>query len=211
MTPFEIESSGGIILEARWDRPDAPHTAVVLCHPHPLHRGTMTAPLMVAIAGHLVGAGFAVLRFNFRGVGSSGGTWTGGIGEIDDVDAAVGVAIASHPDLPLGIAGWSFGAAAGLRWQARAGSTLPYAGIAPPLASDLSPRLPDPGQLAPARRTFILGDRDQFVTVADLERYAESIDAELEVMRGSDHFFYFREDRVGTMVAEALSEPTPPQ
>jgi alpha/beta superfamily hydrolase len=167
----------------------------------------MTAPLMVNVAGHLVGAGFAVLRFNFRGVGESGGTWSNGVGEVDDIAAAVDAAVTEHPDLPLGIAGWSFGAATSLRWQARERSTLHYAGIAPPVSSDLTPPLPRPHELAPARRTFILGDRDQFVTVGDLEQYAASVGGELQVMRGSDHFFYFREERVAALVAEALRQP----
>jgi alpha/beta superfamily hydrolase len=167
----------------------------------------MTAPLMVAVAGHLVRDGFAVLRFNFRGVGGSGGTWSGGIGEMDDVAAAIASAAATYPALPLGIAGWSFGAATSLRWQAREQSTIPYAGIAPPVASDLTPHLPRPHELAPAPRTFILGDRDQFVTVGDLERYSNVTGATLHVIRGSDHFFYFREERVGALVAEALAPP----
>jgi alpha/beta superfamily hydrolase len=167
----------------------------------------MTAPLMVNVAGHLVGAGFAVLRFNFRGVGQSGGTWSNGVGETEDVAAAMATATTEHPDLPLGIAGWSFGAVTSLRWQAREGSTHAYAGIAPPVSSDLTPHLPQPHELAPARRTIIVGDRDQFVTVGDLEQYAGSIGGELRVMRGSDHFFYFREDRVANLVAEALGQP----
>jgi len=201
---FRLDA-GPLSLEARWDIPDEPHFVTVLCHPHPLQRGTMTAPLMEALARSLCMRGFAVLRFNFRGVGGSQGGHENGIGEVDDVAAAVEAARAAYPDLPLGLAGWSFGAATALRYHARERSTLPYAGIAPPVAGALTPALPAPHELLPSHRTFVLGDRDQFVTVEELAAYAVAIGAHLEVLAGSDHFFYFREDRVAAAVADGLT------
>lgn len=192
-------------LEAQWDAPETPTSVTVFCHPHPLQRGTMSAPLMNAVTTHLVAAGFAVLRFNFRGVGASTGSHGHGTEEMDDVAAAVDHAQGAHPDLPFGICGWSFGAATALGWQARDRSTAPYAGIAPPVHSDRAPELPAPERLLPARRRFIIGDRDQFCTVDEIEAYAAAIGAEVEVLRGSDHFFYFREDRVAEAVVEALT------
>ena len=164
----------------------------------------MTAPLMEKVTAVLVERGFGVLRFNFRGVGGSTGSWGEGIGEIDDIDAAVAAAASTYAGLPLGVAGWSFGAAASLSWQARERSSLNWVGIAPPVVHNDSPRLPPPDDLATAARTFIVGDRDQFVKVTELSDYASEIDAEIHVLRGSDHFFYFREDRVGAAVADGL-------
>jgi alpha/beta superfamily hydrolase len=201
---FRLDA-GQVTLEARWDVPDDPHFVAVLCHPHPLQRGTMTAPLMEAVARSLCMRGFAVLRFNFRGVGASTGSHDFGVGEVDDVAASMEAAAATYPDRPLGLAGWSFGAATALRYQAKARSALPYAGIAPPVASDRRPALPARHELAEAHRTFIVGDRDQFVTVDELTAYAESIGARTEVIDGSDHFFYFREERVAAAVADALT------
>lgn len=201
---FRLDA-GRVTLEARWDVPDDPHFVAVLCHPHPLQRGTMTAPLMEAVARSLCMRGFAVLRFNFRGVGASTGSHDFGVGEVDDVAAAVAAAAATYPDRPLGLSGWSFGAATALRYQAKTRSALPYAGIAPPVASDRSPALPALHELEEAHRTFIVGDRDQFVTVDDLTTYAATIGAQIEVLNGSDHFFYFREDRVAAAVADALT------
>src|SRR5665811_652427 len=102
-----IDTVDGIRLEARWDDPEAVAGVVVLCHPHPQHGGTMHAPLMHRVANGLAGKGFAVLRFNFRGVGESTGTWGGGEGEIDDVAAAVFDARRRYSTLPFGLAGWS--------------------------------------------------------------------------------------------------------
>ncbi len=196
---------GDVSLAARWDAPDAPTNVVVFCHPHPLQRGTMSAPLREGVTRSLCMRGFAVLRFNFRGAGDSTGTHDFGVGEVDDVHAAVGEAAATYPGLPLSIAGWSFGAATALRYQAREQSTASYVGVAPPVSSNRSPQLPLRHELAPAHRTFVLGDRDQFVTVDELSEYAGRIGAHLEVLSGSDHFFYFREERVAAAVADGLT------
>lgn len=163
----------------------------------------MTAPLMTAVTAGLVKRGFAVLRFNFRGVGKSTGRHEFGVGEMDDIAAAVSVAESSYPNLPLGVTGWSFGAATSLAWQARDKSALAWAGIAPPIRQPGD--VPPPSELAPARRTLIIGDRDQFTTVAVAEEYAAEIGADVVVLKGSDHFFHFREERVAEAVAAALA------
>jgi alpha/beta superfamily hydrolase len=165
----------------------------------------MNAPLLRTVTKVLTDQEMAVLGFNFRGVGTSTGAWGGGEKELADVAAAVAAARAGYPEVPLGLAGWSFGAVIALRWTALAKEAVPYAGIAPPVRSDLSPGLPGPTELPKARRRLILGDRDQFTTVAELQEYADSIDAELVVVRGSDHFFYHRERRIGELVAEVFS------
>lgn len=194
---LRITPEGGPDLEARWDRPDRPALAVVFCHPHPQQGGTMTAPLMHKVTKRLVERGAAVLRFNYRGVGQSDGSWGGGIGEVDDVAAAVSVA--KESGLPLGLAGWSFGAGVALTWQVQSGDTTPYAGIAPAVSL-----APSPASLLPARRRFLLGDRDQFVTVEEMQAYGDALESEVVVMKGSDHFFYFREDKVGDFVWETF-------
>lgn len=205
MTAIRISTSDHIDLEGRWDLPlEETKGVVVFCHPHPRQGGTMSAPLMVAVTRHLVAAGRAVLRFNFRGVGGSGGTWDAGDGEVLDITAAVALASETLPDLPLGVTGWSFGAATSLRWMADSSSNVPWVGIAPPVTSEYSPSLPEPSALAPAPKTFILGDRDQFTSVADLGAYAESVGGTLEVLKGSDHFFYFREERVAMLIDKGL-------
>lgn len=196
-------------LEARWDLPETAKGLVVFCHPHPLHGGTMTAPLLEKIVARLVEVDLGVLRFNFRGIGGSTGTWSDGIGEVDDVAAAVAKAQSAYPHLDHSLIGWSFGAATALRWQARDEAAMPYVGIAPPVKSDLTPPLPDARALSPARRKFILGDRDQFVTVEALTAYADDIGAEIEILKASDHFFYFREHKVTQAIIDFLDAPAP--
>ena len=199
-----LVTADGIRLEAVWDGGDDPAAVVVLCHPHPRHGGTMNAPLIRAVARGLAARGAAVLRFNFRGVGESGGVRGGGDDEMGDVAAAVDLARRTHRGLPLGLAGWSFGAVVALGWQAAVGDGAAYVGIAPPVRGDLTPALPAPDRLAPARRRFVVGARDQFVTVEEMEEYAGSIGADVVVVPGGDHFFHFRDQRVVEAAAEWL-------
>ncbi len=203
-----IATADGLALEAAWSVPDdPPRRVVVLCHPDPKQRGTMNAPLIKSLAAALAASGLAVLRFNFRGVGRSEGTHGDGTAEIADVAAAVRAAGEAHPATPLGLAGWSFGAVVALRFQAQAGSTDPYAGIAPPVWFPGVPGsvLPEAADLSPAERVFVLGDRDQFTAIDDLRGYADSIGARLEVLAGSDHFFFFREDVVAKILTGFFS------
>ena len=105
-------------LEALIEGPDdaAPIERVaVICHPHPLHGGTMHNKVVFRLARAAREAAAAVVRFNFRGVGQSAGTYDEGIGEQDDVRAALRYAAGRHPGLPLLAAGFSFGSRVGLR------------------------------------------------------------------------------------------------
>lgn len=201
-----FDTADGLTLEGAWSTPVAPKGVVVLAHPDPRQRGTMNAPLIKSLAGALSDAGLAVLRFNFRGVGHSEGQPGDGTHETADVDAAIGFAAAAHPNLPVAIAGWSFGAAVALRWQAETGSARSYVGIAPPVwfPDDRGKVLPEPDALVEADRLFVIGDRDQFTTVDDLRAYTDAIGARLEVLEGSDHFFIFREEVVAGVLTRFL-------
>jgi hypothetical protein len=167
----------------------------------------MRVPLLQEITKHLVERGVAVLRFNFRGVGRSTGVHDDGIGEIDDVAAAVAFAQKEHPDLEYGVAGWSFGAGVALRWHARDRAELNYVGIAPGIGPGSSQRLPEPESLQPAPRTFIIGDHDQLVPPDLVIDYANRAGAIIHVLKGSDHFFYFRERKVACLVEAGLGMP----
>src|ERR1041384_1741868 len=97
-------------LEALLDEPDAaPKAVVVFAHPLPTHGGTMHTKAVYQGAKGLVRAGCAVLRFNFRGVGRSDGSFSGGPGEKEDFKAALDYAAARFPGIPLWAAGFSFG------------------------------------------------------------------------------------------------------
>lgn len=202
-----IPSTGGVTLEVLVERPedgvDMSQT-VVICHPHPTQGGTMTHPILGALAKRLTSIGYTTVRFNFRGVGESTGVHDDGIGELSDVASVIGLVEDELPPL-AGITGWSFGAALALLWQAKFHSTVRYVGIAPPVESPLTPDLPDPSELRSAHRLFIVGERDQFVDVPKLNAYAHSIDADVSIYPGSDHFFVFKHDRLADDVAAFLT------
>lgn len=192
---IELTTSDGQTLEARWDHASDPSGATVFCHPHPTQGGSMNAPLMIGVTLRLVERGISVLRFNFRGTGSSTGTHEEGRSEMLDVAAAVEVA--RKTGLPLGIAGWSFGAAVALGWLAEEKDPPPYAGIAPP-----PEKLPD--SLPPGPKRIIVGTRDQVIDIQALLGYAErqSIDV---VLTAGDHFFHGRGKKIGDLVAQGLT------
>jgi alpha/beta superfamily hydrolase len=105
-------------LEALHESPDETvrvARAVVICHPHPLHGGTMHNKVVYRLAKGARQARSAVLRFNFRGVGQSAGAYDEGIGEQDDLRAAVDYLAGRRPGLPLAVAGFSFGSRVALR------------------------------------------------------------------------------------------------
>ena len=191
---LSLTTSDGVTLEARIDSPARPDRFTVFCHPHPLHGGSMNAPLMIAVAGELVERGHAVLRFNFRGTGASSGEHDYGRAELHDITAAF--ALGETRQLPMFLAGWSFGAATALRWLADTNSMVPYAGIAPP-PDDL------PGELPSGPKRVILGNRDQVIDAESLKTYTVDHAIDLLITPG-DHFFHGRGKRIGDLVAQGL-------
>lgn len=107
-TEFLLQEGPAGPLEVAIDRPEGvSRGAAVIAHPHPLHGGTLTNKVVQMMARAYVIAGFTAVRFNFRGVGKSGGVYDEGRGELDDLLAVVAV---QAPDGPLSLAGFSFGA-----------------------------------------------------------------------------------------------------
>src|SRR5262249_28427158 len=98
-----------------WAPPQTPAVGVVLCHPHPLYGGEMHNNIVSALADTLQQAGMATLRFNFRGVGRSGGEHGGGEAEVEDVKAAVTYLLSRQTVPTVVVAGYSFGSMVGLR------------------------------------------------------------------------------------------------
>jgi alpha/beta superfamily hydrolase len=104
-------------LEALLERPAGvmPRAVGVICHPHPLFGGTLQNKVVHTLARSFQELGAATLRFNFRGVGASAGRFADGIGETDDTLAIIEAGRARFADLPLWLAGFSFGGAVAVR------------------------------------------------------------------------------------------------
>jgi alpha/beta superfamily hydrolase len=113
---FELEGPAGPLECLYQDAggAGAAPAAALLCHPHPLHGGTMHNKVVYRMARALRRAGLPVLRFNFRGVGRSAGQYAEGRGEVEDARRALEWLAERHRDVPLWSGGVSFGARVGL-------------------------------------------------------------------------------------------------
>ena len=189
---------------------NATHAALV-CHPHPLYGGTLHNKVVFHAMKALNSFGFPVLRFNFRGTGLSQGEHNHGIGEIDDVRAALDW-LNGEFHLPMIFAGFSFGAAVGLRAACSGARVKAVIGIGLPAAS-LDDRTYDFGFLQSCNKPklFISGGRDQFGPRAALQQLFDSLaePKQLVVVEGADHFFEGRlrelREAIETWVGKFLS------
>ncbi len=192
--------AGPIQLEALLREPkETPRGAVVVCHPHPVYGGTMDNRVVYRAAQAAAECGVVALRFNFRGVGQSTGQFEQGIGEKEDVTAAIRWLEMRYPTLPLALAGYSFGAWVGMqvgcsdpRMQAMVGLGLPL---------DLYEFDFLTGYRKPA--LYIVGTRDEFCSQENLDRLASRLPSTsaLHRIEGADHFFTRQMEVVGNLVA----------
>ncbi len=174
---------------------NATHAALI-CHPHPLFGGTLHNKVVFHTMKALNSFGFPVLRFNFRGTGLSHGEHDGGKGEVEDVRTALDWLEAEY-HLPLSFAGFSFGAAVGLRAAASDARVKALIGVGVPAvpvaASAEEPRVYSFDFLHDCvkPKLFVSGARDQFGPRAKLEELVASVPEpkKLVVIEGADHFF----------------------
>jgi alpha/beta superfamily hydrolase len=163
--------------------------AVVFGHPHPQHGGTMHTKMVFQAAKALSRIGCAVLRFNYRGVGSSAGTFGGGAGEMDDFRAALDYLHAAYPRTPLWAAGFSFGAWLALEAGAVDPRVSALVAIAPPVARQGYVFEHVRGSTKP--KFFLQGDRDEVCPLKDLRVFYGALPEpkELVVIEGATHLF----------------------
>ncbi len=196
---------GAIELEGRF-RPPARGGAVglVMCHPHPLYGGDMHNNVVAGVCRAVGRFGWATLRFNFRGVGSSGGSHGQGEPETDDVRAALDWMAARLDGSPVFLAGYSFGAWVGARALAAGARAPGFAAVAPPLALYPLDELSALG----VPRLLVVGGRDPYCPPERLGPWVGCASGPLEVVRiaGADHFFVGVEDQVGGAVARFLQQ-----
>ena len=209
--PPTIRSDDGLALEAALDEPDRPPVAAaVFCHPHPRMGGTMNAPLLLALRDALVARAWAVLRFNFRGIGASEGEAADGVAEVADARGALAEARRRWPEVPHALLGWSFGAAVAVRTAADDHDLLAVAAIAPAVVArpGITAGLPDPaGVRLAAPLLMVCGDNDHLVAVDDCLRWARVAGGRVEVVRGGNHFFWGRYGELTSIVADFLDDP----
>lgn len=165
----------------------APQAVAVICHPHPLHGGTMDNKVVHTLSRAFLGISFRTLRFNFRGAGSSEGAYDEGRGEIQDALAATEWLRRRNPGLPLWLAGFSFGAAIAIRATV-ASEPAGLITVAPPaarLSGKLSPQPSCPWLI-------VHGDRDEVVDIDETLQWVNELEPgpELTIFPETTHFFH---------------------
>ncbi|HEY6051798.1 MAG TPA: alpha/beta fold hydrolase [Thermoanaerobaculia bacterium] len=186
-------------LEGLWKEPLPPSRgSAVFAHPHPSFGGTLHSKVVYRAARALAAAGFGTLRFNFRGVGASEGTFDEGRGETEDVRAAFDEAV-RRGGLPLVAGGFSFGCAAALRASAGDPRIAAFVGVGLPVATDsaFDVRVPDVPAL------FVVGERDTYGPPEKLRAFLGGRGS-LAVVPGADHFFAGHLDELESAVAQFL-------
>ena len=188
----------------------SPRGAAVLCHPHPLHGGTMHTKAVFRAAQALSETGFHVLRFNFRGVGTSTGSWEEGVGEQDDVRAALDWLEEEYPELPVLVGGFSFGSFVGLRVGAEDDRVEALLGLGVPVT------MWDFEFLKGIEKPLLViqGENDEFGSGEEVAEYLEGLrgaggeGSSITLVRvpGGDHFFNDRFDELQEAIREYFGD-----
>ena len=192
------------------DAPEgAPRGLAVVCHPHPLHGGTMDNKVVATLARAFLQCGWRTVRFNFRGVGASAGHWDEGRGEVDDA-LAVAAAARATPDEPLVLAGFSFGAyvasqaaaqlaASGSGGAGGGGGDVERLVLVGPAASRFA--------MAPVPQTSLVihGEVDDVVPLAAVFDWARPQVLPIVVVPGTGHFFHGQLPLLKQLIVDAWS------
>ncbi len=199
-----IVAAGEVDLEARLWEPEgkAPGGAALFCHPHPLYGGTMNNRVIYRSAKGAVEAGFAALRFNFRGVGTSTGSYGQGAGERKDAAALMEWLKQRYPHLPLALVGFSFGAWVGLQVACHDPRVGALVGLGVPLNTYDFEFLIDNAKPS----LYIVGTQDEFCPRDQMELLARRLPPTSAVswVEGADHLFTHQVDQVQCRVRDFL-------
>jgi len=198
-------NNGGLILEACLDLPDLPGVCpgVVLCHPHPLYGGNMDNNVILAVSRALTRNGIAGLRFNFRGVGCSQGSYGGGVPEQEDAQVALAYLVQREEVDParVGIMGYSFGGMVALPVGGRSDVVKAIAGVSPVIPAGVLRDSAKP-------KLIVCGSEDDVVPSSLVLQEASNMadPKTVEVVPGADHFWWGNEETVSNMVADFFLE-----
>jgi alpha/beta superfamily hydrolase len=203
---FTSKGEEAIRLEGVFHHPGGRnHPAAVICHPHSLYGGSMDVSLVVSIARTLAERGLIALRFNFRGVGRSEGTFGEGLGELNDVAGAVDFLLREEAvdQGKLYLVGYPFGACVGLHHADHDPRICGVVAIGLPL------RQLEDGFLSTYTRPklFIVGENDSVCPPDVLRRFVEGLlpPKEVRILRGTDHFLMGWEKEVAQAVADFIA------
>ncbi|WP_370663037.1 alpha/beta hydrolase [Massilia violaceinigra] len=177
----------------------APRGIALVAHPHPLYGGTMDNKVAQTLARTFVALGYAVARFNFRGVGASGGVHDDGVGETDDMALMLAHMQAQYPGLPVALSGFSFGTFVQAQLQQRLmAEGRPAERLV--LVGSAAGKWPMPE--VPADTILIHGEVDDTITLTQVLDWARPQDIPVIVIPGADHFFHRKLGHIKTLVVQ---------
>ena len=166
--------------------------AALVAHPHPLYGGTVDNKVVQTLARTFLELGYVALRPNFRGVGASEGVHDEGRGETEDLLRVAAYAKENFGDLPLVLAGFSFGAAVQTQVAQR---TSPHRVVLVGVAVGRFP-----SEAVPGDSIVIHGERDETVALAKVLDWARPQELPVVVIPGADHFFHLRLNLIRNIV-----------
>lgn len=174
----------------------------VVCHPHPLYGGTLDNKVVYTLARAFEECGAPVVRFNFRGVGSSSGSYDDGRGETDDALAAIDYGRARWPGAALWLAGFSFGGAVAVRAAVRA-TPARMVLVAPGVTRVAMDGIPSPQ----CPWMLVQGDADEVIEPEEVLQWArrQSNPPVLSTFSGAGHFFHGRLHELRQEVVQFMS------
>jgi alpha/beta superfamily hydrolase len=196
-------------LEGRYHHSKEPGAPIALfLHPHPEHGGNMNNKVIYALYHAFVRQGFSALRFNFRGVGRSQGSYDRGEGELTDAAAALDWLQTYNPNASsCWIAGYSFGAWIGMQLLMRRPEINRFISVAPPAnLFDFSFLAP-----CPASGLIVHGGADELVTFESVKKLADklnsqrNISVDLRVIDTANHLFHAGFDDLTPLVEDYLT------
>ena len=192
-------------LEALLDEPEGePRAVAVFGHPHPQHGGTMHTKALYQAAKAMPRIGVAALRFNFRGVGRSVGTFDAGPGEKEDFKAAVDFVSERFPDAPIWAAGMSFGSWIAMTVGAQDSRVSLLLGIAPPVDRyDF-----DALRTCTLPKFIIHGEEDELISIKEIRKFYSQIPEpkELVTIEFANHLFEGKTPLVAEAVEDLLAD-----
>ena len=193
-------------LEALLDVPEGePRAVAVFGHPHPLHGGTMHTKALYQAAKAMPRIGVAALRFNFRGVGRSAGTFDSGPGEKDGLSAPPSsFAHDRFPDLPIWAAGMSFGSWVAMTVGAEDPRVSLLLGIAPPVDRyDF-----DVLRTCTLPKFIVHGEADELISIKEIRKFYAQLPEpkELVTIEDANHLFEGKTSLVGEAVEDLLAD-----
>lgn len=197
--------SGNLTLEGvwHWPRPiKQPWPAVAVCHPHPLYGGDMNNNIVLAVCNALAQNFIAAFRFNFRGVGASQGNFGNGIGEREDLKAALSFMVTETRvnKESLGLVGYSFGSTVAVPVAPQVTSIKALALVSPPLG----PIGLEPLKAFAMPMLILCGNQDFVVSAKMLQKEIEDLRQTVycQIIPGADHFWWGYESRLAQMIAD---------